>query len=212
MSNKNERPHWIGVDFDKTLATHETEWGIDRIGEPIPTMIHRVKKWLSEGKTVKIFTARASYPEQTPIIQDWLEKQGLPRLEVTNIKDGGMRELWDDRAVRVVRNTGAIDNDFPDVVATEKSKEYFYARMKKLLDEFKDNDTPFLFVINDLEKNWGTEGYYFGKQEDKPEKVMKNLSGLFMVLDQLIKKLSGGRFQIMVKPTQEDRDSRIIIP
>jgi hypothetical protein len=36
----------------------------------------------------------------------WLKAQGLPELEVTDRKDFGMIELWDDRAIQVVQNTG----------------------------------------------------------------------------------------------------------
>jgi hypothetical protein len=106
---------WIGVDLDATLAKYDHWRGVDHIGEPIVPMLNRVKKWLKEGKTVKIFTARASVPDEmfatveTPI-HEWCEKQGLPRLEVTCIKDFGMIELWDDRAVRVETNTGAVYN------------------------------------------------------------------------------------------------------
>jgi hypothetical protein len=74
-------------------------------------MMLRVKKWIAAGKEVKIFTARAAAPEPTKSevighIQDWLAQHGLPRLEVTNVKDFGMIELWDDRAIQVIPNTG----------------------------------------------------------------------------------------------------------
>lgn len=36
----------------------------------------------------------------------WLVKHGLPDLEVTNVKDFAMLELWDDRCVQVLPNTG----------------------------------------------------------------------------------------------------------
>ena len=49
---------------------------------------------------MKILTARAEEPEKAvPPIKAWLEKHGLPALEVTNAKDMDMIELWDDRAV-----------------------------------------------------------------------------------------------------------------
>ena len=35
-----------------------------------------------------------------------VEKQGLPSLEITNAKDMDMIELWDDRCVQVIPNTG----------------------------------------------------------------------------------------------------------
>lgn len=98
---------WIGVDLDGTLAHYDGWKGPEHIGTPIPEMMERVKKWLSEGKTVKIFTARCTEPSQVPFVIEWLEKHGLGHLEVTNIKDYGMIELWDDRAVRVVMNSGA---------------------------------------------------------------------------------------------------------
>lgn len=100
------KTEWVGVDLDGTLAHWDGWKGIEHIGEPIQPMMARVNAWVSEGITVKIFTARASLPEQIPYIHDWLEKHGLPRLEVTNIKDFEMVELWDDRCIQVVPNTG----------------------------------------------------------------------------------------------------------
>lgn len=94
---------WIGVDLDSTLAYHAGGLGI---GTPIPKMMARVKKWLNEGKTVKIMTARASVPELIPDVQAWCLLHVGQVLEVTNQKDFGMIELWDDRAVQVEPNTG----------------------------------------------------------------------------------------------------------
>ena len=66
----------------------------------------RVKNWIDHGIRVKIVTARASDPEGIPPVKSWLKKQGLPELEVTNEKDFSMIELWDDRAIQVIPNTG----------------------------------------------------------------------------------------------------------
>ena len=98
---------WIGVDLDGTLAEY-TDWiGIEHIGKPIPPMVERVKNWLTEGKSVKIFTARVAHgPEVISHIHEWLVMQGLPALDVTNVKDFNMVELWDDRCVSVITNTG----------------------------------------------------------------------------------------------------------
>lgn len=116
---------WIAVDLDGTLAHFET-WGDGSIGAPIPLMVSRVKRWLSEGKDVRIFTARVALlkgaysmesgkeasqefvEEQTQLIQDWCEEHIGARLPVTCVKDFFMLELWDDRAVGVVMNTGEI--------------------------------------------------------------------------------------------------------
>jgi len=113
---KNYRPSsrgkrfepWVGVDLDGTLANYDGPWDPNQIGDPVPTMLSRVKKMIKDGETVKIFTARASKPSSIPRIQSWLEMHGLPRLEVTNVKDPGMKVLYDDRAVQVERNKGTI--------------------------------------------------------------------------------------------------------
>jgi hypothetical protein len=104
---------WIGVDLDGTLAYYDEWMNIDRIGEPIPSMLQRVKDWLSQGITVKIFTARVAFPSdrefietQTRFIQDWCEKYVGQKLDVTCMKDFAMLELWDDRCIQVVTNTG----------------------------------------------------------------------------------------------------------
>lgn len=109
---------WIAVDLDGTLAKYDGFQGIDHIGEPIPMMVDRVKRWLSEGRTVKIFTARAAPGPSTETeferrqvveqIQDWCEGYIGVRLDVTATKDFGMSELWDDRAVQVQENTGQM--------------------------------------------------------------------------------------------------------
>lgn len=97
---------WIGVDLDGTLAKYLGWAGADDIGDPIPQMHARVLAWISEGKKVKCFTARAFLPEQVPAVRAWLDKHGMQDLGITNVKDFGMIELWDDRAVRVMTNTG----------------------------------------------------------------------------------------------------------
>ena len=95
---------WIGVDFDGTLSQYHGWHGKGRYGPPVPAMLARVQQWLVDGLTVKIMTARAV--DEAQHVQAWLEKHGLPALEVTDRKDYGMRELWDDRAVQVIPNTG----------------------------------------------------------------------------------------------------------
>lgn len=102
---------WIGVDLDGTLA-HYTGWkGVHHIGPPVKRMRVRVVEWLAEGKRVKILTARATpgrddYAETIAAIEKWCLRHLGQVLEVTNEKDFGMTELWDDRAVQVIPNTG----------------------------------------------------------------------------------------------------------
>ena len=46
-------------------------------------------------------------PEGIEPIKQWLAANGFPPLEVTCTKDFHMIEVWDDRAVQVVSNTGS---------------------------------------------------------------------------------------------------------
>lgn len=106
---------WIGVDLDATLAHYDQWRGIDHIGEPIPLMWERVNKWVQEGKEVRIFTARVAHnqdgrtvAEITRFIQAWCLKWFGFILPITSQKDFGMIELWDDRVIRVERNSGQV--------------------------------------------------------------------------------------------------------
>lgn len=105
----------IGVDLDGTLAFHEQHKPFNalHIGEPISKMVDRVKAWVAEGSVVvKVFTARMSDedPAQCARINqavgDWTEKHIGQRLEATCVKDYTFIQIWDDRAVHVVCNTG----------------------------------------------------------------------------------------------------------
>jgi hypothetical protein len=103
---------WIGVDLDATLA-HYDGWPADGgVGEPILAMVQRVVKWRSAGIEVRIMTARVSGEEYRDVepqrakIQAWSLKHIGEVLPVTCTKDFQMIELWDDRAVQVVPNTG----------------------------------------------------------------------------------------------------------
>lgn len=108
---------WIGVDLDGTLAEYHGWQGPGFIGKPVPRMVDRVKLWLSEGKEVRVFTARVFAPPDDPqrqleaafsliAIRGWCVEHLGVALPVTCQKDFGMVELWDDRATQVVTNTG----------------------------------------------------------------------------------------------------------
>jgi hypothetical protein len=101
---------WIGFDLDATLAIYNGWKGYKHIGEPIQPIVDIVKQYLKNGHTCKIFTARVDDGKMAvEIIQNWLvEKCGLPRLEVTNIKDKMCIKIYDDRAIQVEPNTGKI--------------------------------------------------------------------------------------------------------
>ena len=102
---------WFGVDLDGTLAVWDSTSSLDSVGDAVPAMLNLVKKMLENGIRVKIFTARAQDSEQRDLIRQWLKKNGLPELEITNVKDYYMQRLYDDRCIRVERNTGRLIKD-----------------------------------------------------------------------------------------------------
>lgn len=115
---EKKTPGWIGVDLDGTTAKY-TEWkSWDHIGDPIPQMIDRIKKWRKAGIEVRVLTARCSkvslgrnklqFSQMEKVIQDWTEKHIGERLPVTSEKDCYMMCFFDDSAVQVEMNTGKI--------------------------------------------------------------------------------------------------------
>jgi hypothetical protein len=132
-----EPEEWIGVDLDGTVAIYTSWKRWDSIGEPIPKMVARIKAWLAEGIKVKIFTARVGLETDTckisgetftkeamtAVVQRWTLKHIGKRLKVTATKDFAMRELWDDRAVQVVANTGnTISDEYEAELSALKGK------------------------------------------------------------------------------------------
>jgi len=127
MSNDIQRG-WIAVDLDGTLALYNDASGIEVIGPPIQKMLMRVQRWLAEGSDVRIFTARV-YPLplievddnldtifstdrenfariQAIKIREWCHFHLGKSLPITCQKDYMMAQLWDDRCVQVIPNTG----------------------------------------------------------------------------------------------------------
>ena len=99
---------YYAVDLDGTLAEYHGWQGAEHIGPPVPAMLARVKGWLEAGIEVRIFTARASVPEQIPPIQVWCREHLGRELLVTNIKDFACVRIFDDRAIQVEVNTGRL--------------------------------------------------------------------------------------------------------
>lgn len=99
----------IAVDLDGTLAHYDGWKGIKHIGEPIPLMMNRVVEWIAEGKKVTIFTARVSGKDgylASSYIKKWLADNGLPSLGITSTKRKQFIEIWDDRCIQIIPNTG----------------------------------------------------------------------------------------------------------
>lgn len=103
MKEKHLR-HWIGVDFDGTLATYDHYRGDDHVGNPVEPMVRLVRKFLHDGVEVRLFTARKPHP----VLRKWMKEHLGQILPITNVKDPGMIAIYDDRAINVQRNTGKL--------------------------------------------------------------------------------------------------------
>jgi hypothetical protein len=118
MSNEHG---YRGVDLDGSLAAYGEWKGSDVIGEPIPKMVERVKRWLAAGEEVRIVTARVG-PGIPPDERDkawaaiklWCLQHLGQELPVQSYKCYQMRELWDDRAIQLVPNSGERADGKPD--------------------------------------------------------------------------------------------------
>lgn len=103
----------IALDLDGTLAFYDKWRGIDHIGEPIPEMMKKVRKWIEDGDDIEIFTARVSGDANeatlaTWHIDQWLRKHDLPPFTISCIKKKKYDLFMDDRAISVVKNRGVF--------------------------------------------------------------------------------------------------------
>lgn len=120
----------IAVDMDGTLAEEywnegKEKYDCGKLGKPIPKMIERVRRWLERGDEVLVFTARVcpethgfdELNEAREAIRKFCLEHFGKELEITCIKNGRVKEFWDDKAVRVERGTGELE------VYVEESEE-----------------------------------------------------------------------------------------
>ena len=118
-----------GVDFDGTISGSDAIVNLDyypeKTGTPIDLMVRRVKAWLDAGIEVVIFTARVhpvhgeeSVAKAEQAIKDFCMKTLGRELEITCLKDPRFDEIWDDKGVRVDKDTGLISNqrDIKDIL------------------------------------------------------------------------------------------------
>ncbi len=106
---------FVAVDFDGTLChdggheftatIHPSFDGDAEItSNPISAMAEQVNIWRAKGFEVRILTARTNFEP----VHAWLVKHLGYDLKVTNVKEPGLIALFDDRAIRVSRNTGHL--------------------------------------------------------------------------------------------------------
>ena len=136
------------VDFDGTLAVYDGWKGATSLGNPVPKMLQKVKKWIAQGDEVVIFTTRIcvndtwTKPEELePVkkaIEDWCVKYLGVKLEITCEK-GFFNVSYDDKVEHIQRNTGS---------SREEELLALIASMRKYPNK---NDTGILdFVVRAL--------------------------------------------------------------
>lgn len=110
----------IALDLDRTLAKCTGDY--TKVGEIIPSMVFKIKKWLARGYKITIFTARVSTNdwhtesianEQKKMIFDWMVANGLPAMDITSDKHPSFTHIIDDRAFHVIPNSGVISDMLP---------------------------------------------------------------------------------------------------
>lgn len=99
------------VDLDDTLAKYAGPRGNTQIGEPNPEILAAVVYLHNLGFEMRLFTARAGFPDQVSKIEEWLVKHKLEYMIITNVKDYGAIAILDDKAVFV--KDGKIMNEIP---------------------------------------------------------------------------------------------------
>lgn len=112
---------WIGFDWDGTLVRHERSEGFLR-SKPVPIepMMALFKRYIAEGKNVRIVSARACERAGQVLIRRELDYLGITQvIPITNQKDLDMIVLYDDSAKQVVRNEGVL---LEDVLGATRAK------------------------------------------------------------------------------------------
>ncbi len=191
---------WIGVDLDGTLAEYHGWTRADDIGKPIVPMLLRVSAWINHGMDVRIFTARGSIDQADrdlayPAIRRWCIEHLGKELEITNVKDLHMIELWDDRAVGVVRNVGtpveSLTAKANEVLAINKANGWNCITP----DEWESSPykVPALLALITSEVSEALEDFRKGNRDHFPEeladvmiRVLDLAGGLGIDLDKAI--------------------------
>lgn len=89
----------ICADFDGVLHKCSKGYGNGVIYDiPTENSQFTIKNLIRGGFKVLVFTSRDK--RQYPKIRAWLEKNGFPKLEITNVKPKGALAFIDDRAIR----------------------------------------------------------------------------------------------------------------
>lgn len=109
---------WVGFDFDGTLCVYPYYEPATH-GANLERMVTTLRAFIDQGIKCKIVTARAAFPHQKKVVEDWMRENGISQdgapLEVTDKKDYMMVCLFDDRAVTINPVTGECETNPAEV-------------------------------------------------------------------------------------------------
>lgn len=138
------------VDLDATLAFFSKWRGANYIGDPIPDMVDKVKKWIANGDEVTIFTARLGpaddfVPESQKgiaklAIENWCKTHIGQILPVTGEK--GFFDIgYDDRICHIIPNTGLTVEEslLKRIDYMRQSKKFTDSEILQIVVDFLDN-------------------------------------------------------------------------
>lgn len=108
-ATNGHRPE-IGMDLDDTLAEPVRPFDPNKVGDPIPSAVEKVRRLEKMGYKVWIFTAR---PNLRPVIE-WSLHHGLD-LPVTNEKRPGFIAIIDNRAIPASASVGETVSEVKDL-------------------------------------------------------------------------------------------------
>jgi hypothetical protein len=212
--NDDQGRDWIAVDLDSTLAVFNGDR--TQVGPPTPpdehdvSMVDRVKQWLANGEDVRIFTARvADDPDgtQKKMIEAWCKEHIGQVLPITNIKDHQMIEQWDDRAVRVGRNTGVQLSPSEKLVKSESEERDSHGRWTSGGDspiEFKPSDK----MLRALESRVPC-GVEKQRMADEQERILSRAIGIPRTGDNSAFDLRNDEVAVELKCMQDSKNGRI---
>ena len=98
MPRQRNGPFHIAIDFDQTLHDREHPVPGKVMGEPLPGAVEAVRRLLSLGYQITVFTARGDLAGH---VTRWLDFYGFPPgLMVTDVKRASFDLIVDDKAVQ----------------------------------------------------------------------------------------------------------------
>lgn len=137
------------VDFDGVLAKFDKWRGPEHLGEPVPEMVSKVKKWVSEGSRVVIYTARMTpgvefgqinnIEKTKSAIENWCYDHIGYVLPITNIKSYA-DVYYDDKCSRIIPNTGLTLEETIARIASQGLNYAPHTALDRILTLLKEVD------------------------------------------------------------------------